>query len=244
MTQPQPTEPTPTEKRILVLGSAPHGRQVTAYAWDELPADLNVADYDVVILNFVPLRDQEFASKVNQQKRFPDRDKFSLLLFRPGSEIIVIDEPVPGFARGWLPILPKFEYNAGHEVVLKDTHFEYYFRHVRRWSYHLAVESLYQVKLDDKQDEAVASCLKMIGPEMNALELRTSSVAETGYQRQIASKLRFQAKKAVRQFRKNNDPKNQVVRGRISTNHFSKPGKRSKRFSNSSMTFLVNLTPV
>ena len=44
--------------------------------------------------------------------------------------------------------------------------------------------------------------------------------------------------------RKNNDPKNQGGRGRIRTNHFSKPGNRSNRFSNSSIAFLVNLTPV
>ena len=48
----------------------------------------------------------------------------------------------------------------------------------------------------------------------------------------------------IRKTRKNNDPKNQGGRGRIRTNHFSKPDNRSNRFSNSTIAFLVNLTPV
>ncbi len=46
-----------TNKRILVLGSAPHTRLVTAYTWDNLPKPLNIADYDVTILNLEPLGD-------------------------------------------------------------------------------------------------------------------------------------------------------------------------------------------
>jgi ABC-type glycerol-3-phosphate transport system substrate-binding protein len=48
----------------------------------------------------------------------------------------------------------------------------------------------------------------------------------------------------VRQFQKNNDPKNQVGRGRIRTNHFSKPGRRSKRSSKVVIASWVNFTPV
>ncbi|MCP4166381.1 MAG: hypothetical protein GY759_10865, partial [Chloroflexi bacterium] len=50
--------------------------------------------------------------------------------------------------------------------------------------------------------------------------------------------------RSLRETQKNKPPKNQGGRGRIRTNHFSKPGKRSKRFSNSSIAFLVNFTPV
>lgn len=55
-----------TDKRILVLGSAPHTRLVTAYVWDGLPKDLNIADYDVVILNFAPFLNKEFAHRIKQ----------------------------------------------------------------------------------------------------------------------------------------------------------------------------------
>ena len=51
MAEAMPTEPgadESAERRILVLGSAPHTRLVTAYTWNNLPPHLNVADYDVV----------------------------------------------------------------------------------------------------------------------------------------------------------------------------------------------------
>ncbi len=57
-----------TNKRILVLGSAPHTRLVTAYTWDNLPKYLNVADYDVVILNLEPLLDEKLARGFNLEK--------------------------------------------------------------------------------------------------------------------------------------------------------------------------------
>ena len=49
--------------------------------------------------------------------------------------------------------------------------------------------------------------------------------------------LTLDANDTVREFQKNNALKNQMERGRIRTNHFSKPDNRSNRFSNSSMAF-------
>ena len=41
----------------------------------------------------------------------------------------------------------------------------------------------------------------------------------------------------LREFQKNKSPKNQDKTGKIVTNHFSKLGKRSSRFSNSAIAF-------
>jgi len=48
----------------------------------------------------------------------------------------------------------------------------------------------------------------------------------------------------LRHFQKNNHPKSHGGTGSIRTNHFSNPGRRSSRFSNSSISFGVKRTPV
>jgi len=40
------------EERILILGSEGYGRPVRSHGWSSLPVDLNVADYDTLILDF------------------------------------------------------------------------------------------------------------------------------------------------------------------------------------------------
>jgi transposase len=69
---------------------------------------------------------------------------------------------------------------------------------------------------------------------------KKTKLTKTGNQR-LKTALYFPA---LREPQKNNDPKSQVGRGRIRTNHFSKPGNRSNLFFSSSIAFLVNLTPV
>lgn len=39
-------------KRILVIGSEGHGKGVTSFPWHKFPERFNVADFDVVILNY------------------------------------------------------------------------------------------------------------------------------------------------------------------------------------------------
>lgn len=80
------------DRRFLVLGSAPHSRLVTAYTWDNLPEDLNVADHDVVILNFVPLIDETFARSIDVA-RLPPFDQFARLLFSQEGEVVAVGLP-------------------------------------------------------------------------------------------------------------------------------------------------------
>ena len=132
-----------TNKRILVLGSAPHTRLVTAYTWDNLPKPLNVADYDVAIINLEPLWDKELAGSVNPET-LPSMEQFARLLFARGSEIIIIGSPQMRLggessnvlATWWLPTFPKFCYESGEAICDDiDPEFTYYFKYVRGWSY-------------------------------------------------------------------------------------------------------------
>lgn len=128
-------------KRILVLGSTPHTRLVTAYAWDRLPQDLNIADYDVVILNLVPFLDKEFARRITQSALIPWMQYARLLFSR--SEIIVVGQP---WAKSednseqsfmhWLPVIPQITPDSGEEIREISPEFDYYFQYVKRWNFH------------------------------------------------------------------------------------------------------------
>src|SRR4051794_18962501 len=79
-------------KRYLVLGSEGHGRGVRSHRWDKLPTDLNVADYDVVVLNFSAFEDKDLAEGFPPD-RLPARASMTRLLFSPDAEIIAIGDP-------------------------------------------------------------------------------------------------------------------------------------------------------
>ncbi|MGD2165641.1 MAG: hypothetical protein PVH50_08930 [Anaerolineae bacterium] len=179
------------EQRILVLGSAPHSRFVTTYCWDSLPEDLNVADYDLVILNLVPLLKRGFAKSINL-KTLPSSRSFSRLLFSEGSEIVAIG--TPGLKIGdnpyrdntwWLPITPKSVWDGGEAIRNVDPAFEFYFRHVRNWFFHFTL----QYENPDTQE----AYLKAARPDLNGLEAEVVPIAETRFQRPVALKLSFVA---------------------------------------------------
>ena len=79
-------------KRILVLGSEGHGRAVQAHPWDQLPEALNVADYEVVILNFTAFEDRTFAEGFPVD-RLPDQSAMARLLFSQSSEVVSMGDP-------------------------------------------------------------------------------------------------------------------------------------------------------
>jgi hypothetical protein len=130
--------------RILVLGSTPHSQRISAYTWDQIPEDLNIADFDVVIINLVPFRDKEYATKYIDF--LPPWNHFARLLFSDNSEIIVIGLPEiefkGGFARFmWrLPIRPGYVFATGEEIREIDKDFEFYFQYVKKWFFHATHE--------------------------------------------------------------------------------------------------------
>ena len=182
-------------KRILVLGSAPHTRLVTAYTWDNLPQYFNVADYDIVILNLEPLLDEELAREFNL-KTLPSWQQFARLLFSHDSEIIVIG--IPGIELGtnpyqsvtwWLPLRPRFVYDSGEEIRDIEPEFAYYFRQVRHWFFHATIEIVQQYNTSFLAREY----LPVVHPKANDLRLQMRAIAQTRFQKPIAFELQFQA---------------------------------------------------
>lgn len=130
-----------TETKVLVLGSRVLSPQVDSYLWNGIPTNLNVADFDAVLLNFHPLKDPDFASSIDIET-IPPFQQFARLLFSPASQIIAIGSPFFRignnpyiFSTWWLPVSPHFLEETGDTVELKAPDYSTYFGHVRRWDF-------------------------------------------------------------------------------------------------------------
>src|SRR5258708_4388447 len=86
-----------SERRILVLGSSQHPKEVTSYTWNDIPVNLNVADFDAVVLNLVPFMPRQFgdptASPPMARPNLPGADSFARLLFSGNREVVVVGVP-------------------------------------------------------------------------------------------------------------------------------------------------------
>lgn len=198
------------DRRILILGSAPHTTLVAAYTWDNLPQDLNVADYDVVILNLVPLSDREFACALNVHT-LPSWEQFTRHLFSEDSELIIIGTPGVTIGRDadeessqhrvmadlfgakyypdppWqLPIAPIFEFEPGESIQEINPEFAYYMKHVHHWGFHATQDF-------QAQFENLGSYAHVAHPQANNLQVAMRAIAQTRFQQAIAFELQFLA---------------------------------------------------
>src|SRR5687768_10622726 len=107
--------------RILVLGSVTHTRLVTAHPWHNLPLTLNVSDFDVIIMNFQPLTDADYAQSIRSEM-LPKWEEFGRHILSQNSEILVIGSPNfrIGTAREvstwWIPLDFEFIYQGGEDI--------------------------------------------------------------------------------------------------------------------------------
>jgi hypothetical protein len=130
-----------SQVNVLVLGSAPHTRLVTAYTWDNCPEDLNVADYDVVILNLVPFRDDQSVRDAHPLMLIP-WSAFARLVLNDRSEVVVIGMPILETAQrvyrftDWLPSVPECVLDCGRTIREVNPEYAYYFDHVKSWCFH------------------------------------------------------------------------------------------------------------
>ena len=184
----------PRVPRVLILGSAGHGKLVTEYLWSEIPEDINIADYQVLIMDFTSLVDPETAMGVDVD-RLPPFSQFAKFMFSMGSEIIVIGNKDFRFGKPprseesgyWLPRLPTFDYDQGETILLLDQSFEYYMTHVQKWAYCLRLGDWFPHKnLPAFISEAGLG-------KVLTFDVNLSPIAVNRYKRQIAFRANFKA---------------------------------------------------
>ncbi|ACK69826.1 hypothetical protein PCC7424_1382 [Gloeothece citriformis PCC 7424] len=196
-----------TDKRILVLGSDLSTKLVTSYPWDKLPEGLNVADYDVVIVNFIDLYEPEYSNLVELDK-LPARSDFYHLLFSNNSEIIFLGYPVTinqkkmssnnysyyyatFYWEKWLPLMPKFILNKGESIKIIQPNFDYYFKNIKCYCYYLENNNILNITQDLRLPENMIAIQNLIDYEFNDFDFKINVMAETRFQKAIAFELKF-----------------------------------------------------
>jgi len=180
------------DKKILVLGSEPHSRLVTAYNWHEIPLYLNVADYDIVIFNLVSLIEKSHIAKIDF-KLIPKPDQLGRFLFSDNSELVIIGYPgiqVQLDANSfmpvdwWLPIELRVIKETGKQITKINPSFRYYFDQVEEWRF--PIESYYNLR-----EHLLQYYLPTINPFANILNANITSIAETRYDKFIAFEIKL-----------------------------------------------------
>jgi hypothetical protein len=197
----------PREKRVLVLGSNIDATGVRAHQWDRLPRELNVADYEVVILNFAPFEDESMAAGYNADV-LPDKKSFAQLIFSHGAEVVALGDPnlmlgsededdggirAPWFdprtpVTWWLPVWLRVQVETGQAIDVDDKDWAFYFKLLDRYFWYW-VESGSSVGADDY--------FRDIHRGADGLRAFIEPVASTRFQKPVGLKMRFWAVRAA-----------------------------------------------
>jgi hypothetical protein len=185
-------------KRILVLGTRLASDVVDSYNWDYLPRDINIADYDVLILNLVSLsKSKKGQREYVNQSALPPSEQLVRLLLSEGSEIIVIGNPdlrvandlgyeTHRFTEGWLPYFPESAIKFGETIRDVEKEFAFYFRYVKRWSFCFDMKGT----ISDTKS-SMREYNKIIDTGMEWFEKDVVPIAQTRLKDAVGLKLKF-----------------------------------------------------
>jgi hypothetical protein len=183
-------------KRILVIGSDGHGRSVEARKWDKLGTGINVADFDVVILNFAAFETDPQLAEAFPLDLLPKIEAMTRLLFSEGSEVIAIGDPaaligptpLPATyderlrADYWLPYEISTEENSGSTFNVVEEDWRFHFENVSSYRWILAGGMRQQVVGVNEYFAPVSSEPHMVSAEVRVL-------AETRFGKAIGTQL-------------------------------------------------------
>jgi len=132
------------KRRVLVLGSAPHSKEVTAYLWQQVPPHLAIANFDTVVVDVDALT-EAWPPGGQTPGWLPQSRAFAALFCAPGSHAIVIGTPparpdLQAVISGWFPLLPHHRDEELEFVDSVEQAWAFYFDLVRRWGFNWSPE--------------------------------------------------------------------------------------------------------
>jgi len=190
--------------RYLVLGSEEHGRRVTSHRWDRMPDDINVADYDVVVLNFAAFEDKELAEGFPTD-RLPSVQSMTRLLFSPDAEIIAIGNPSTLIGAPqeqtvrrsffdprrrsdyWLPFYLDVQDDSGTSYRLDAEEWAAYFEHLSGWRWIATGDARSREYL------MMRDYLEPVTNQASDVSVVFEPIATTRYEKMIALRVRLWA---------------------------------------------------
>lgn len=205
--------------RILILGSRPSTRTVESFGWEDLPKNLNIADYDTVVFDLAPLiNDNTLAERVDQSS-LPTPSQVMRLLKSPEGTLVVIGgTPSTPLWGEWhnggsshrplnsmFPMLPRFEtQEGGKQIVNVVGDFGWYLEHVSRWTWWADPDSFVH-----GAEYLVSEYLKEAGPSAEILLLQVEPLATTRFGKCVAFVLHYAA--ASRYYGASFDPSTDMI---------------------------------
>jgi hypothetical protein len=183
-------QPDVSPRRVLVLGSVGHPRSVDSFPWHELPDDLHVGDYEVLILDLTPLADEDQRQQLDHQ-RLPSWEQWSRAIFG-GACVIAIGAPALSFAPDvdayyWLPYRPEWTAERGREVApMTDEELAGYFSAVKRWNYHWEQRASWH-NCDESR------FLRAVHPALQSCRIEVESLVTTLFGKPLAVRISYAA---------------------------------------------------
>jgi hypothetical protein len=196
-------------KRILVIGSDGHGPAVRAYPWDKLPRGINVADYDVVLLNFAAFEEDPDLAEGFSLDHLPDRESLTRFLFAESGELIAMGDPStlvgptskPGVSPValqisrqrcdyWLPVWFGIRQEEGTSFQVVDAEWQFHFDALERYRWFITEDG------GDRYPDPTRY-LAPITREANGVLVRYRPIAKTRFGPAIAVQLEIQAVRQI-----------------------------------------------
>lgn len=127
--------------KILLIGSKLNLANLLSYEWHNLPPKLNIADFDVIILNYVPLYDKKYSESIDIVS-LPKWEQFARFIFSQNGNLFIIGKTNIQIGNNpyldglwWLPFRPNIIDESGDTFDFIADHFKYYYKYVKKWDY-------------------------------------------------------------------------------------------------------------
>lgn len=135
------------DRRVLIIGAENQDICSKNYLWEQIPSNLNISDYDVLIIYLPSLLSLALSlSDKNKLLQKIDDNQFSRLIFNTKGTVYYIGNPelllnYSSFIDFWLPFKPEFLFDGGEVINKIHPDYESYFKNIDVWRFCLSHES-------------------------------------------------------------------------------------------------------
>ena len=124
------------DRRVLIIGAENQDICSKNYLWEQIPSNLNISDYDVLIIYLPSLLSLALSlSDKNKLLQKIDDNQFSRLIFNTKGTVYYIGNPelllnYSSFIDFWLPFKPEFLFDGGEVINKIHPDYESYFKNI------------------------------------------------------------------------------------------------------------------
>lgn len=182
------------DSAVLVLGSELSIKHLHSHSWNRTPKDLDVASFDIVILDFTSLSDHDYSKSVDLES-LPKPIDFGRLIFGGRAQLFIIGSPLVSMGAhpseiGATRFIPAhLDFRAQHVSRFRTVDLDYA-------SYLDHCSSAEWFFLEESRSEfagMMPEYAKEIHPRANDMDLRFAPICTTAFNKPIGVKLTYSA---------------------------------------------------